>query len=86
VESGIPEIDALAWWGMVAPTGTPDAVIRRFNAAMAEALEKQELRERLASPLGIEAVASTPEIFGEFLNAQIETWGRVIRQHNIKPD
>ena len=86
VESGVPGIDALAWWGMLAPAGTPDPVVRRFHAALASALEKPELRERLANPLGVEVVASTPEVFGEFLDRQIDAWGRVIREQNIKPD
>jgi tripartite-type tricarboxylate transporter receptor subunit TctC len=86
VESGIPGIDALAWWGILAPAGTLDPVVRRFHAALAETLGKPEVRERLASPLGVEVVASTPEEFGTFLDRQIETWGRVIREQNIKPD
>lgn len=85
-ESGIPGIDALAWWGMVAPAGTPEPLLRRVNVAMVEALQKPELRDRLASPLGIDAVASTPEFFREFLGRQIETWGRVIRDQNIRPE
>jgi len=71
---------------MLAPAGTPDPVVRRFHAALASALEKPELRERLANPLGVEVVASTPEVFGDFLDRQIDAWGRVIREQDIKPD
>lgn len=85
-ESGIPDIDALAWWGMIGRAGVPDAVLRRFHAALAKALAVPEVRARLSGPLGIEVVGSTPEAFGAFLDTQMETWGRVVRENNIRPD
>lgn len=85
-ESGIPGIDALAWWGMIGRAGAPDAVLRRFHAALAKALEVPEVRARLSGPLGIEVVGSTPDAFGGFLDTQMETWGRVVRENNIRPD
>lgn len=85
-ESGIPDIDALAWWGMIGRAGVPDAVLRRFHAALAKALVVPEVRARLSGPLGIEVVGSTPEAFGAFLDTQMETWGRVVRENNIRPD
>ncbi|MBX6376209.1 MAG: tripartite tricarboxylate transporter substrate binding protein [Acetobacteraceae bacterium] len=85
-ESGIPGIDALAWWGMLAPARTPDAVVRRVHAALKEALDQPEVRARLTGPMGIDVEASSPEEFGAFLERQMEVWGRVVRENNIRPE
>lgn len=86
IESGIPGIDALAWWGVIGRAGVPDAVLRRFHASLAKALAVPEVRARLSGPLGIELVASSPEAFGNFVDVQMESWGRVVRENNIRPD
>lgn len=85
-ESGISGIDALAWWGMIGRAGVPDAVLRRVHAALEKALAVPDVRSRLSGPLGIELAASSPEAFGRFLDVQMETWGRVVRDNNIRPD
>ncbi|MBU8540100.1 tripartite tricarboxylate transporter substrate binding protein [Falsiroseomonas tokyonensis] len=85
-ESGVPGIDAQAWWAVLGRAGTPEPILRRFHAALAKALEVPEVRARLANPMGVEIVASTPEDFGRFLDTQMETWAAVIRDNNIKPD
>jgi tripartite-type tricarboxylate transporter receptor subunit TctC len=85
-EAGIAGIDALAWWGALAPARTPEPVLRRFHAALRAALEAPEVRGRLADPLGIDVVASAPEEFAAFLDRKMETWGRVVRENDIRPD
>ncbi len=85
-ESGIPGIDALAWWGVIGRAGAPEAALRRVHAALEKALAVPDVRARLSGPLGIELVASSPEAFGRFLDVQMETWGRVVRENNIRPD
>jgi tripartite-type tricarboxylate transporter receptor subunit TctC len=85
-EAGIAGIDALAWWGALAPARTPEPIIRRFHAALRTALDAPEVRGRLADPLGIDVVASSPEEFAAFLDRQMETWGRVVRENDIRPD
>jgi tripartite-type tricarboxylate transporter receptor subunit TctC len=85
-EAGIAGVDALAWWGALAPARTPEPILRRFHAALRSALETPEVRGRMADPLGIDLVASTPEEFAAFLDRQMETWGRVVRENNIRPD
>jgi tripartite-type tricarboxylate transporter receptor subunit TctC len=85
-EAGIAGIDALAWWGALAPARTPEPILRRFHAALRTALETPEVRGRMADPLGIDLVASAPEEFAAFLDRQMETWGRVVRENDIRPD
>jgi tripartite-type tricarboxylate transporter receptor subunit TctC len=64
----------------------PEAIQRRFHAALVKALGEPELRARLTGPLGIDVVGSTPEEFGSFLRAQMALWGRVVRENNIRSD
>lgn len=85
-ESGIPGIDSLAWWAVIGRAGVPEAVQRRFHAALLKALAVPEVRARLTGPLGIDVVGSTPEAFGTFLEAQMTTWAQVVRENNIRPD
>ncbi len=82
-ESGVPEIDALSWWGLLGPAGLPEDIVTRFHAAWARALQQPEVRGRLTSPLGVEIIASSPAEFATFLETQISTWGQVVRQENI---
>ena len=65
-------------------TSVLDRSVKMVTAA--KALAVPEVRARLSGPLGIEVVGSTPEAFGGFLDTQMETWGRVVRENNIRPD
>jgi tripartite-type tricarboxylate transporter receptor subunit TctC len=85
-EQGLPGIDALAWWGLLAPARVPEAIQRRFQAALVKALGEPELRARLTGPLGIDVVGSTPEEFGTFFKSQMALWGRVVQENNIRAD
>jgi tripartite-type tricarboxylate transporter receptor subunit TctC len=71
------------WFGLFAPAGTPDAVIAKAHAAVAEALKPQEVRDRLAG-LGIESIASTPQALAEHLQAESEKFAKVIKDAGIK--
>ncbi len=86
IESGVPGIDARAFWAVVAPAGVPEEILRRFHAALRAAYAQPEVVARATGPMGLDLVASTPEEFGSFLEAQMETWARVIRENNIRPD
>ncbi|MBW6399791.1 tripartite tricarboxylate transporter substrate binding protein [Roseomonas sp. HJA6] len=85
-DAGIAGIDALAWWGLIGRAGVPDPVLRRVHAAMARAMAMPEVRERLTGPLGIDVVGSSPEEFGVFLDRQMEVWGKVVRDNNIRSE
>jgi tripartite-type tricarboxylate transporter receptor subunit TctC len=84
-DSGIPGVDARAFWGFLGTAGTPAPVIARMEAALRRALEVPEVRERVAA-LHIDLAPEGPEEFRRFLDRQIETWGRVVRENNIRPD
>jgi tripartite-type tricarboxylate transporter receptor subunit TctC len=81
-EMGVP-MDASSWWGLLAPAGTPPAVIAKINKAMAEALATPEMRQRLAT-IGIEPQSCSPAEFTALIKSETQKWGQVARQANIR--
>jgi len=84
-ESGIPGIDARAFWGFLGPAGLPPAIKQRMEAAIRGALDVPELRQRVIG-LGIDLDPQGEAVFGPFVARQMETWARVVRENNIRPD
>lgn len=84
-ESGYPGFEASTWSGLVAPAGTPPAVVEKLNAAAAKALALPFMQKRLAvegsTPLG-----GTPAQFATFLKSEHAKWGGAIREARIKLD
>ena len=84
-ESGYPGFEADQWYGVVAPAGTPDAIIRRLNAQINLALKSDERRNRLTAE-GAVATPGTPEAFGQLIVAEIARWKPVISSGRVKAD
>ena len=84
-ESGVPGFEAGGFLGLVAPAGTPAAVINALNAAGQKSLAMPDVRERLLS-LASPPVGGTPGEFGQYMKREIDKWARVIRAANIKPE
>ncbi|HEV7458095.1 MAG TPA: tripartite tricarboxylate transporter substrate binding protein [Roseococcus sp.] len=82
-EIGLPGAEASSWGAVLAPANTPAAVVRRVNAVLNEALGRQNVRARLAQ-VGADPVSSTPEELANFMRAETEKWGRVVRAANIR--
>ena len=82
VESGLPKVVITGWGGFLAPAGTPQDVLGKFQRDAARALQANDLRERL-SALGSEPTASTPEQFAAFLRSETEKWGQVAKQAGV---
>jgi tripartite-type tricarboxylate transporter receptor subunit TctC len=82
-EAGIAEMEAGLWYGIVAPKGTPKAVVAKLNAEINRALEQPDLRERFAA-LSVEIVGGPPEALARYMNAEFKRWGEVVRAANIK--
>jgi tripartite-type tricarboxylate transporter receptor subunit TctC len=76
-EQGIADADANSWWGIVAPAGTPPAVVSRLNAEINAVLHELETRKLLAS-WGIEPSASTPAEFGKYIDEESRRWKSVV--------
>lgn len=85
-EVGVPGVDARAFWGVLCAAGVPAAVRARMEAALREAIALPAVQERLAGVMGIELAPGGPDVFAGFLERQMETWGRVVRENDIRPD
>jgi tripartite-type tricarboxylate transporter receptor subunit TctC len=78
-ELGHPELEAYGWQGLLAPTGTPRAIIDRLHTEIVTLLQQPALRDVLIHQ-GYEVIGSTPEQFGAFIRAETEKWTAVIRR------
>ena len=85
-EQGFPGFSALAWWGVFAPTGTAKPILDKFHAELVKALDKPDLRKTLTEQLGMDLVVSTPEALQKFVIGEIDRWGKVVRENNIRAD
>jgi tripartite-type tricarboxylate transporter receptor subunit TctC len=82
-EVAIPGFEASTWWGILAPAGTPAAIVSEVNGKLAHAFSQREVTERIAA-LGAEPVGGGPKQLAEHLNAEIPKWREVIRAANIR--
>ena len=84
-ESGVPRYNANAWFGVFAPTGTPEAVIARLQSEISKIVKIPEIRDRFLA-LGAEPVGSTPEQFAAFYRAEVLKWDKVVRESGAQID
>jgi len=85
IESGVPGVDAEPFWGMVAPAGTPPAVVKRLADAFARHVHAVELRQRLLE-LAFNPVGDTPEQFAAYIKSDIAKWARVIKASGARAE
>jgi tripartite-type tricarboxylate transporter receptor subunit TctC len=83
-QSGLKGFEANGWYGIVAPAGTPPAILRRLNSEVRRAMGSSELRARLDAEGAIPA-GGTPEEFGAFIASEILRWGAVLKKAGIEP-
>jgi tripartite-type tricarboxylate transporter receptor subunit TctC len=81
-EAGMPELRVENWYGMVAPAGTPPAIIAALNRIATEAMRDASVKEKLASQ-GAELIGDTPEHFRGFIESEIAKWAKVIKDAGI---
>lgn len=82
-ESGLPGFDALQWFGVFVPAGTPKDIVSRLHGEIIKSLKLPDVRERLAS-LGAEVVGNSPEQFASFQKADSAKWAKVVKQSGAK--
>jgi len=81
-ESGFAGFETTAWFGLLAPAGTPQAAVDKLSAAFNEALNKPAIKQRLAD-MGAQTVGSTPAEFGTFIDAEVKKWKPVVERAGI---
>jgi tripartite-type tricarboxylate transporter receptor subunit TctC len=84
-ESGYPGFEATDWKGLVAPAGTPAAVVNRLNEEVGKILQSRDALDRLATE-GSEPIGGSPEYFAGFLKAQNAKWGKIVKESGAKVD
>jgi tripartite-type tricarboxylate transporter receptor subunit TctC len=85
MESGVPGYEAYVWMGLLAPKGTPAAIVDRINRDVVAVLATPEVKGYMANS-GIEIVGSTPAEFAAFFRAEREQWAKVVRETGAKAD
>lgn len=83
IEAGIADYEVTAWFGILAPTGTPATVIGKVHADVVKVLAMNDVKERFVTQIA-EPVGNTPEEFGAFIRAEITKWGKVVKQSKAK--
>ncbi len=83
-ETGLPGYQAGTWFGLFAPAATPREVVLKLNADAVAALTQPDVRAKIATQ-GMFVVANSPDQFTEFVKAEYEKWGKVIKDANLRP-
>ncbi len=83
--SGVPGFEFSSWNGVHVPAGTSKAIIAKLHAELLKILALPEVKERMFE-LGLEPVGSTPEELGALVNANIEKWGKLIRELGVRAE
>jgi tripartite-type tricarboxylate transporter receptor subunit TctC len=84
-ESGVPGYEAELWFGVIAPAGTPDAIVDRLNAEITRFVKSDVMQKRLAAQ-GARAIGTSRAEFLAFMRAEQEKWGKVLSEIKIKPE
>ncbi|HEY1287171.1 MAG TPA: tripartite tricarboxylate transporter substrate binding protein [Burkholderiales bacterium] len=84
-ELGYPKISVSLWYGLLAPAGTPRAVVDRLNRETVKALQTAEVRDRLRAQ-GAEPMPGSPEAFASFMEEESAKWAPIVKQAGVKLD
>jgi len=82
-ELGIPVV-AYAWWGILAPAGTPRPIIDKLHAELVKAIKLPDVNKMLTETQGMDVVALSPADTQKWIAANMERWGKVVRDNNIR--
>jgi tripartite-type tricarboxylate transporter receptor subunit TctC len=85
-EQGFKGFSALAWWGIFAPAGTPAPIMDKFHGELVKAFNQPDVRKTLTEQLGMDLIVSSPQAQQKWLTDEMQRWGKVVRDNNIKPD
>lgn len=85
-EAGVKGFESYNWLGMIAPAGTPDAVVAKLNQAVNEALKTDKSLRQMIESSGGQIMGGTPQAYGNYLEAERAKWGPVIKNANISLD
>lgn len=84
-ESGFPGFESYNWQGIIAPKGTPPAIIARLSRELNEMLQQPDMRELIVESVS-EPVGGTPAEFAAFIRSETAKWAQVVKTANIRPE
>ncbi len=84
-EAGVPNAEMLQWFAVLGPAKMPPEITRKLNAEIAAILKMPDVVEKIASQGG-EIIGGTPEEFAAFLPGDSASWGRLVKEANVKVD
>jgi tripartite-type tricarboxylate transporter receptor subunit TctC len=84
-EAGLPRLAATAWFGLIAPKGTPAEVVARLNGEVRKAVASAELRDAIATQ-GLEPAADSPQEFAELIEKEMARWAQVVKTSGFKAE
>jgi tripartite-type tricarboxylate transporter receptor subunit TctC len=82
-EQGVPGFSALAWWGIIVPAKTPQAMVQRIHEEIAKALKDPGVAEKLGAQ-GMDVLGGGPADLDKFLRGEITRWSKVVKDNNIR--
>ncbi|HEY4300436.1 MAG TPA: tripartite tricarboxylate transporter substrate-binding protein, partial [Candidatus Didemnitutus sp.] len=85
-EAGLPGYEAAAWYGVLAPAGTPRAIISRLHADFTAAFAQPDVREKLAAQTIEVATSASPAAFADFLHREQAKWSALVKKAGAKAD
>ena len=85
-EAGLPGYEAVQWFGLLAPAGTPREIVMRLHGAVLQALEDPATKKRFVSDGATPKPSASPEEFGAYIRSEMKKWGKVIKAAGIQPE
>ena len=84
-EAGLPGFVAENWWGVWVPAATPKPAAERLQTSLAKAMTAADIRQKFED-MGVEALSSTPDALRGFTRSEVEKWGKLVKEANIRAD
>jgi tripartite-type tricarboxylate transporter receptor subunit TctC len=84
-EAGYPNLKVLVWSGIMAPAGTPAAIVNRLHGAITESMQAADMKAQM-DEMGVTIASGGPAQFGEFLKREIALWRPIVKQSGARAD
>lgn len=82
-EQGVKSRPSYSWWGLYAPTGTPQPIVDRMYAAIAKAVRDKDVTDKFVGQFDMEITLPSSADFAAYIKSEVEVWGQVIRENKI---
>ena len=83
-ESGLAGFEAVSWFGLFAPGGTPQEIVNKINVEVKKIFSDPDFRQKFLEPQFMEPMTSSPEEFAEYVRTDVQKWSRVMRAAKVK--